>query len=102
MPEGGVRIVKLYVIPSDLVASIEVNKTLSASQDGDAIGGSVNLVTKTAQDQPYSTMSATGGYTNLGGGRDLDQFTAPAAQGVRPAKRLWLPLERCYEWNGAG
>ena len=50
-PEGGARNVKLDVIPSDLVASIEVNKTLSANQDGDAIGGSVNLVTKTAADR---------------------------------------------------
>src|SRR6266850_4491630 len=59
-PEGGVRIVKLDVIPSDLVASIEVNKTLSANQDGDAIGGSVNLVTKTAAEEPYATASAMG------------------------------------------
>src|ERR1700726_718140 len=74
-PEGGVRNVKLDVIPSDLVGSIEVNKTLSASQDGDAIGGSVNLVTKTAPDLPYVAASAMGGFTNIIGGRALDQFT---------------------------
>src|SRR5207248_9350433 len=45
-PEN-IRNVKLDVIPSDLVESVEVNKTLSANQDADAIGGSVNLVTKT-------------------------------------------------------
>ena len=45
-PESGPRNVKLDIIPSDLVGSIEVNKTLSANQDADAIGGSVNLVTK--------------------------------------------------------
>src|SRR6266853_3450970 len=86
-PEGGVRNVKLDVIPSDLVASIEVNKTLSASQDGDAIGGSVNLVTKTAQDQPYATLAATGGYTNIVGGRGLDQFTGTTAGRFGPDKR---------------
>src|SRR6202158_49453 len=42
-PEGFVRNIKLDVIPSDLVESIEVNKTLSASQGGDAIGGGGNL-----------------------------------------------------------
>src|SRR6202011_4867435 len=47
-PEGFVRNIKLDVIPSDLVESIEVSKTLSANQDGDAIGGSINLVTKMA------------------------------------------------------
>jgi outer membrane receptor protein involved in Fe transport len=51
-PEGNVRQVKLDVIPSDLVESIEVSKTLSANQDGDAIGGSINLVTRTAGDEP--------------------------------------------------
>src|SRR6202158_2468194 len=49
-PEGGVRNVKLDVIPSDLVASIEVNKTLSAKQDGDAIGGGGKLGGKDAGD----------------------------------------------------
>src|SRR5207302_6953469 len=48
-PEN-VRNVKLDVIPSDLVESIEVNETLSANQDADAVGGSVNLVTKSAAD----------------------------------------------------
>src|SRR5437773_337941 len=51
-PEN-VRNVNLDVIPSDLVQSVEVNKTLSANQDADAIGGSVNLVTKSAADHPY-------------------------------------------------
>ena len=44
-PEA-VRNVKLDVIPADLIDSVEINKTLSANQEGDAIGGSVNLVTK--------------------------------------------------------
>jgi TonB-dependent Receptor Plug Domain/Carboxypeptidase regulatory-like domain len=38
-PEGGARQVKLDVIPSDLVESVEINKTLLANMDGDAIGG---------------------------------------------------------------
>jgi len=36
-PEG-VRTVKLDAIPADLVESVEINKTLSANQDADAIG----------------------------------------------------------------
>src|SRR5258708_17503565 len=51
-PEGAVRNIKLDIIPSGLVDRIEVNKTLSANQDGDAIGGSVNLVTKTPSERP--------------------------------------------------
>src|SRR5205823_10765820 len=41
-PEA-VRNVKLDAIPADLVDSVEISKTLSANQEGDAIGGSVNL-----------------------------------------------------------
>lgn len=44
--EGDVRSVQLDLIPSDMIQTIEVNKTLLPDQDGDAIGGSINLVTK--------------------------------------------------------
>jgi len=101
-PEGGVRIVKLDVIPSDLVGSIEVNKTLSANQDGDAIGGSVNLVTKTAQDLPYTAVSAMGGYTNIVGGRGLTQLTGTSARRFGPDKRAGLLIGGSYDWNGRG
>ena len=47
-PESGVRQIKLDTIASDLVESVEINKTLQANIDADGIGGSVNLVTKTA------------------------------------------------------
>src|SRR5216684_8075669 len=73
-PEGGVRQIKLDVIPANLVESVEINKTLSANQDGDAIGGSVNLVTKTPADKPYVSLLGIGGYTPIANGRDLFQF----------------------------
>jgi TonB-dependent receptor len=101
-PEGGVRIVKLDVIPSDLVAAIEVNKTLSANQDGDAIGGSVNLVTKTAQDHPYTALSATGGYTNIVGGRGLTQITGTTATRFGAQNQGGLLIGGSYDWNGRG
>ena len=42
-PDPEVRQVDLDTIPADLVGSVAINKTLSANQDGDAIGGSVDL-----------------------------------------------------------
>ena len=52
-PDPEVRQVDLDTIPADLVGSIAINKTLSANQDGDAIGGSVDLRIKQATgDQP--------------------------------------------------
>ncbi|HXD22011.1 MAG TPA: carboxypeptidase regulatory-like domain-containing protein, partial [Gemmatimonadaceae bacterium] len=46
------RIPKLDDVPSDLLGAIEVSKTLTADMDADAIGGSVNLVTKTPEGAP--------------------------------------------------
>ena len=46
--EGDIRQVQLDLIPADMIQMIEVNKTLLPDQDGDAIGGSINLVTKSS------------------------------------------------------
>ena len=61
-PEVTVRNIKLDVVPADVVDRIEVYKTLAADQDADGIGGTVNLVTRTAQEKPTYTMSGTAGY----------------------------------------
>ena len=82
-PEG-VRNVKLDVIPSDLVDMVEINKTLSANQDADAIGGSVNLVTKRAADQPYVSLLGMGGYSrSVMGGTSLSSLGPSANASVR-------------------
>jgi len=47
-----VRQIKLDLIPADLVESVQINKTLQASMEGDGIGGSVDLRTKSAEDRP--------------------------------------------------
>ena len=73
-PESGVRQIKLDTIASDLVDSVEINKTLQANIDADGIGGSVNLVTKTASDTPTIVLYGVGGYTHIIGGREVDQF----------------------------
>jgi TonB-dependent receptor len=61
-PEVTVRNIKLDAVPSDIVERIEVYKTLSPDQDGDGIGGNVNLVTKSAVDKPTYMLSGTTGY----------------------------------------
>ena len=65
-PEADVRFVALDAIPSDQLASIEVSKTLSPDMDGDAVGGSVNLITRMAQSKtPHISGSLAGGYNAL-------------------------------------
>ncbi len=100
-PEA-VRNVKLDAIPADLIESVEINKTLSANQEGDAIGGSVNLVTKKATDQPYVTVIGMGGYTPIAGGRHLDQFGATAGKRFGKEKRLGVMFGGSYDWNARG
>src|SRR6202011_3787537 len=67
------RVVKLDIIPSDLVESVEINKTLLANMDGDAIGGSVNLRTKSAGERPTLSLFGLGGYTPIFNGRGATQ-----------------------------
>jgi TonB-dependent receptor len=67
-PEVTVRNIKLDAVPSDVVERIEVYKTLAADQNADGIGGTVNLVTKTAQDKPLYALSGTAGYNPLQNG----------------------------------
>ena len=62
---NGNRAVKLDDIPSDLIGAISVSKTLSADQDADAIGGSVNLITKIPEFAPRGYVSGLFGVTTL-------------------------------------
>ncbi|HWX93747.1 MAG TPA: TonB-dependent receptor, partial [Terriglobales bacterium] len=100
-PEG-VRNVKLDAIPADLVDSVEINKTLSANQDADAIGGSVNLVTKTAGERPYVTVLGMGGYTPIAGGRDLYQLAGTAGQRFGTDKKFGALFGFSYDYNARG
>jgi TonB-dependent receptor len=100
-PES-VRNVKLDVIPADLVDMVEVNKTLSPNQDADAIGGSVNLVTKSPTDRPYLTVLGMGGYTPISGGRDQYQLAGTAGQRFGAEKKFGLLFGGSYDYNGRG
>jgi TonB-dependent receptor len=68
-PEDDNRNVQLDVIPSDLLGAIEISKALTPDMDADAIGGSVNLVTKNAFDYDGQVLKVDigGGYKNLRG-----------------------------------
>lgn len=53
------RNVQLDLIPSDMVQAVEVNKVVTPDMEGDAIGGSVNLITRAAN---APRITATVGY----------------------------------------
>ncbi len=67
-PEADVRYVALDAVPADQLATIEVSKSITPDMEGDAIGGSVNLVTRTAQSEALSVhASGLVGYNNISG-----------------------------------
>jgi TonB-dependent receptor len=100
-PES-VRQVKLDAIPADLVDSVEINKTLSPSQEGDAIGGSVNLVTKRAGERPFASFQTMGGYTPVGLGGRLNEVDGTVGKRFGHEKRLGLLIGGSYDFNQRG
>jgi TonB-dependent receptor len=100
--EPGVRQIKFDGIPSDSVQYVEVNKTLQANMDGDGIGGSVNLVTKTATNTPDISFGALGGYTPIIHGRGLTDETATFGERFGASKKFGFLMSGSYDWNGRG
>lgn len=68
-PESDVRSVALDVIPSELIESIEIKKTLTPDMDADTIGASIEINTTSAFDRkkPFAAMSVEGSYNDLTG-----------------------------------
>ncbi|WP_428151417.1 TonB-dependent receptor [Brevundimonas sp.] len=65
------RAVDLDTLPSDIVSSVEVSKTLSPAQDADSIAGAVNINTRSPFDSRGLALSAyAGGSYNDYGGSD--------------------------------
>ena len=63
--EGDNRRIQLDLIPSDMIQTIEVNKTLTPEMDADAIGGSVNLVSRAPSNGLRLSGTLAGGYNPI-------------------------------------
>lgn len=101
-PEADVRYVALDAIPSDQLASIEVNKSLTPDMDGDAVGGTVNLVTRTAQSKTGRLSgSIVSGYNDLMQKGNLQgQLQAEKKFGKR--EQLGILVNASYYHNALG
>jgi len=101
-PEVAISQVDLTTIPDNMVQSIVINKTLSANQDANAIGGSVNLVTKTAGERPYFSAESTMGYTPIQNTRYIGKVSTTAGMRFGPDKRWGLIGGFEADYNGGG
>jgi TonB-dependent receptor len=101
-PESSVRQFKLDTIPSGIVEAVEVNKTLAANQDADAIGGTVNLVTKKAGELPTLKLEGIGGFTPIVNTRYIGLVSGTVGQRFGADKRFGALFSGSYDYNGRG
>src|SRR5262245_24214915 len=85
-PDPLFRQVAIDVIPSELLQSIEVSKSLTPDMDADSIGGSVNLITKAAPDKLRILGAFGGGYNQLLNDWNQSNFSATAGRRVDGGK----------------
>lgn len=98
--EGDNRNVQMDLIPADMISTIEVNKTLTSDMDADAIGGSVNLITRATPNGPRVSATLAGGYSPI---RDKGNYTAGVVLGNRFLdKKLGVVFSASYNNNNFG
>lgn len=98
--EGDNRNVQMDLIPSDMIATIQVNKTLTPDMDADAIGGSVNLVTRATPNTERISATLAGGYGPI---REKGNYTGGLVYGNRYLKsNFGMVLSGSYNVNNYG
>jgi len=100
--EGVVRNIKLDAVPADLVERIEVFKTLSASQDADGVGGTVNLVTRTPGEKPFYALGGTGGYNPIQNGYGRGGLSGTFGRRFGASKKLGFLLNGTFDKTNRG
>jgi TonB-dependent receptor len=101
-PETNVRNIKLDAVPADLVERIEVFKTLAANQDADGIGGTVNLVTRTAGERPTYTLAGQGGYNPIQNGYGRGGINGTIGRRFGTSKKLGALLSGTFDKTNRG
>lgn len=85
-PDNKNRYVPLDLFPAELVEKIEVYKTLTPDMEGDASGGVVNLVMKTAPDRLRIEGNFGTGYSQLFFNRAFSSFDNSTVNGKAPGE----------------
>ncbi|GAA5225469.1 TonB-dependent receptor [Membranihabitans marinus] len=94
------RNIQMDLIPSDMIQTIEVNKSVTPNLDADAIGGSVNLTTRPAPNDTRISATLASGYNFLS---EKPNLTGGLIYGTRLAKdKLGIILSTSYNDNKFG
>lgn len=85
-PDNQNRFIPLDIFPSDLLERLEVSKTLIPSMEGDAIGGTINLVMKEAPSKILLQANFSSGYNTIFNGRTFQQFNRSTISKLAPSE----------------
>jgi TonB-dependent receptor len=97
-PEGDTRRVALDTVPADVMSKVEVIKAVTPDLDGNSIGGTVNIVTPSAFDDPdghFFSATADAGYYDLSGDNPFGGALA-FGQTFGPEKQWGVVLSASY------
>lgn len=98
--EAEIRSIQLDLIPADMVQAVEVNKSITPDMDADAIGGSVNIVTRAAPSERRVSGTLGAGYNLLA---NEPTFNGSLIYGERFANdKLGLIVSGSYFDNNLG
>jgi outer membrane receptor protein involved in Fe transport len=85
-PDQKSRFIPLDLFPAELLERLEVSKTLTPSMEGDAIGGTINLVMKDAPSNTLLQANFAAGYNTVFAGRSFEQFSTSTINKLSPAE----------------
>lgn len=85
-PDNKNRFIPLDLFPSELLERLEVSKSLTPSMEGDAIGGTINLVMKDAPMTKLFQVNAAAGYNSILGSQTYQHFDRSSINKQSPAE----------------
>jgi len=85
-PDDKYRFVPMNIFPSEMLDRLEVIKALTPDMEGDAIGGTMNLVMKSAPDRFLLSANASGGYSTLFSSNSFTSFNHSGINKRSPAE----------------
>ena len=83
-PESRDRFVPLDIFPSQLLQRIEITKALTPDMEGDAIGGTTNLIIREASNEPTIYANVSTGYSTFLLDNKFNSFNHNAVNDLDP------------------
>ncbi len=86
-PDNKNRFIPLDLFPSELLERLEVSKSLTPSMEGDAIGGTINLVMKDAPQNRLFQVNVAAGYNTILNDQRFQKFDKNTISKQSPNER---------------